>query len=360
VAKRDYYEVLGVPRDVDAATLKRAYRELALKYHPDQNPDNPDAEAHFKEVSEAYTVLSDPDSRSKYDRGGFVGGGVGVDIGGFTDLFESLFGDLFGKKKATGKMPGRDLRYTLELSFEEAALGVEKTIKFPAPAECGACKGTGAKGGDAGMKTCGTCGGKGETKVQQGFFSLSKKCPTCSGTGKVVGEACDVCKGAGTVEKEREFTVSIPADTEDGATRRVSGQGEPGRRGGAPGDLNVIVRVRPHPIFRREGGVVMCDVPVSIVQAALGAVIKVPTLDGAVDMRVPAGTQSGTLFRLRGKGAGKAGSRGDAHVRLLVEIPTALDAKQRELFEQLKTSLGETQTPLQKTFETKMRELGGG
>jgi len=361
--KRDYYEVLGVPREADAALLKKAYRELALKYHPDQNPDNPEAEAHFKEVSEAYTVLSDPDTRSKYDRGGFGafhGGGSGVDIGGFTDLFESLFGDLFGKKKGTGKMPGRDLRYTLELSFEEAALGVEKTIKFPAPVECGTCKGTGAKGGEAGMRTCGTCGGKGETKVQQGFFSLSKKCPTCSGTGKVIGDACEVCKGAGTVEKEREFTVSIPPDAEDGATRRVAGQGEPGKRGGPPGDLNVIVRVRPHPIFKRESGVVTCEVPVSIVEATLGAVIKVPTLDGAVDMRVPAGTQSGTLFRLRGKGAGKPNARGDAHVRLLVETPSALDAKQRELFEQLKSSLSEAQTPLQKSFAAKMRELSGG
>lgn len=364
MAKRDYYEVLGVPRDADALVLKKAYRELALKYHPDQNPNNPEAEAHFKEVSEAYTVLSDPDSRSKYDRGGFGafrdGGGFGVDVGGFTDLFESLFGDLFGKKKATGKMPGRDLRYTLELSFEEAALGVEKTIKFPAPVECGTCKGTGAKGGEAGMRTCGTCGGKGETKVQQGFFSLSKKCPSCGGTGKVIGDKCDVCSGQGAVETEREFTVNIPADTEDGATRRVAGQGEPGRRGGAPGDLNVIVRVRPHPIFKRENGVVMCEVPVSVVDAALGAVIKVPTLDGAVDMRVPAGTQSGTLFRLRGKGAGKAGARGDAHVRLVVETPSSLDAKHRELFEQLKTSLGEAQTPLQKSFLAKMRELSGG
>jgi molecular chaperone DnaJ len=361
VAKRDYYEVLGVPRDVDAATLKRAYRELALKYHPDQNPDNPEAETKFKEVSEAYTVLSDPDTRAKYDRGGFggVGGGVGVDIGGFTDLFESLFGDLFGKKKSTGKMPGRDLRYTLELSFEEAALGTEKTIKFPAPVECEKCKGTGAKGGESGMRTCQTCGGKGETKVQQGFFSLSKKCPTCGGIGKVVGEACDQCKGAGLVEREREFTVTIPADTEDGATRRVAGQGEPGKRGGAPGDLNVIVRVRPHPIFKRENGIVTCEVPVSIAQAALGAVIKVPTLDGKVEMRVPAGTQSGTLFRLRGKGAGKPNARGDAHVRLVVETPSALDAKQRELFEQLKSSLTEAQTPLQKTFAAKMREVSG-
>ncbi len=316
-------------------------------------------------MSEAYTVLSDPDSRAKYDRGGFggVGGGVGVDIGGFTDLFESLFGDLFGKKKGAGqrgsKMPGRDLRYTLELSFEEAALGVEKTIKFPSPVECATCKGTGAKGGEAGLRSCGTCGGRGETKVQQGFFSLSKRCPTCGGGGKIVGEPCEVCKGAGTVEKEREFTVTIPADTEDGATRRVAGQGEPGKRGGAPGDLNVIVRVRPHPIFKRENGIVTCEVPVSIVEAALGAVIQVPTLDGAVDMRVPAGTQSGTLFRLRGKGAGKPSARGDAHVRLLVETPSALEAKQRELFEQLKTSLGEAQTPLQKSFLAKMRELGG-
>jgi molecular chaperone DnaJ len=366
-ARRDYYEVLGVARDADGVTIKRAYRELALKYHPDQNPDNPEAEAHFKEVSEAYTVLSDPDSRSKYDRGGFGafggGGSVGVDIGGFTDLFESLFGDLFGKKKGAGhgtKMPGRDLRYTLEVSFEEAALGVEKTIKFPAPDECSACKGTGAKGGEAGMRTCTTCGGKGETKVQQGFFSLSKKCPSCSGTGKIVGEACEACKGNGLIEKEREFTVAIPADTDDGATRRVAGQGEPGKRGGPPGDLNVIVRVRPHPIFKRENGIVTCEVPVSIADAALGAVIKVPTLDGGVEMRVPAGTQSGTLFRLRGKGAGKANARGDAHVRLVVETPSALDPKQRELFEQLKTSLGEAQTPLQKSFLAKMRELGGG
>jgi molecular chaperone DnaJ len=364
VAKRDYYEVLGVPRDADAVVLKRAYRELALKFHPDQNPDNPEAEASFKEVSEAYTVLSDPESRSKYDRGGFGafggGGGVGVDVGGFTDLFESLFGDLFGKKKSGTRMPGRDLRYTLELSFEEAALGVEKTITFPAPVECSACKGTGAKGGEAGMRTCGACAGKGETKVQQGFFSLSKKCPTCTGTGKVIGEPCEVCKGVGAVEKDREFTVAIPADTEDGATKRVSGQGEPGKRGGNAGDLNVIVRVRPHPIFKRESGIVTCEVPVSIIQATLGAVIKVPTLEGSVEMRVPAGTQSGTLFRLRGKGAGKPNARGDAHVRLIVETPTALDAKQRELFEQLKSSLGEAQTPLQKVFLAKMRELGGG
>jgi molecular chaperone DnaJ len=360
MAKRDYYEVLGVPRDVDAATLKRAYRELALKFHPDQNPHNPEAEAHFKEVSEAYTVLSDPDQRARYDRRGFEGvGGSGVDIGGFTDLFESLFGDLFGKRKQ-GRAPGRDLRYTLELSFEEAALGTSKTIKFPAPVDCSTCKGTGAKGGEAGLKTCTNCGGKGEIKVQQGFFSLSKKCPTCNGNGKIIGEPCEVCKGIGTVEKEREFEVTIPADTEDGTTRRVPGQGEPGRRGGPPGDLNVIVRVRAHSIFKRDGGVVTCDVPISVVEAALGAVIKVPTLDGMVDMRVPPGTQSGTLFRLRGKGAGKPNARADAHVRLLVETPSGLSAEQKQLFEQLKTSLSEAQNPLQKSFDAKLRELADG
>jgi molecular chaperone DnaJ len=357
-ARRDFYEVLGVPRDVDAATLKRAYRELALRYHPDQNPDNPEAEARFKEVSEAYTVLSDPEKRMRYDRRGFEGiggdGGFGVDVGAFTDLFEGLFGDLFGKRKA--KTPGRDLRYTLELSFEEAALGVKKTITFPARVECEDCGGTGGRGGAAGLKACTACGGKGEVKVQQGFFSLSKKCMTCGGEGKVVAEACERCKGAGTVEKEREFEVSIPPGTEDGSTRRVAGQGEPGRRGGSPGDLNVIVRVKPHPLFRREGEIVACDVPVSLVQATLGAVVSVPTLDGPVEMRVPAGTQSGTLFRLRGKGIGlKAGGRGDAHVRVTVETPTNLTAKQRGMLEELARSMTAEQAPLQASFASKLK-----
>jgi molecular chaperone DnaJ len=358
-ARRDYYEVLGVPRDADTARLKRAYRELALKFHPDQNPDNPDAEAAFKEVSEAYTVLSDPDKRARYDRRGFEGvgeGGFGVDLGAFTDLFENLFGDLFGKKK--GKARGRDLRYTLELSFEEAALGVKKAIRFPARADCDACGGTGGKGGEAGLRACDACGGRGEIKVQQGFFSLAKKCPTCAGAGRVVADPCPVCKGAGTVDKEREFEVAIPPATEDGATRRVAGQGEPGRHGGAAGDLNVIVRVRPHPFFRREGEVVMCEVPISVAQAALGAVIEVPTLDGKVEMRVPPGTQSGTLFRLRGKGLGGP-NRGDAHVRLVVETPTQLTARQRALFEELSATLGEEQAPGRAKFMAKVKELLG-
>ena len=363
MARRDFYEVLGVPRDADQATLKRAYRELALKFHPDQNPDNPEAEARFKEVSEAYTVLSDADKRMRYDRRGFegVGGdaGFGVDLGAFTDLFENLFGDLFGKRKA--KTPGRDLRYTLELSFEEAALGCKKLIRFPARVECATCEGSGARGGAAGQKPCAACGGKGELKVQQGFFSLSKKCVTCGGEGRVVADACEACKGAGTVAEEREFEVSIPAGTEDGSTRRVAGQGEPGRRGGSAGDLNVVVRVRPHDFFRKEGEVVTCDVPVSVVQAALGGVIEVPTLDGKVEMRVPPGTQSGTLFRLRQKGAGlRSGTgRGDAHVRLVVETPTNLTPQQRELLEQLQRQLSPEQLPANAAFLAKLREGQG-
>jgi molecular chaperone DnaJ len=358
--RRDFYEVLGVAREADAATLKRAYRELALKYHPDQNPDNPEAETRFKEVSEAYTVLSDPEKRARYDRRGFegVGGdaGFGVDLGAFTELFDSLFGDLFGKRKA--KSPGRDLRYTLELSFEEAALGVKKPIKFPSRTDCGDCGGTGANGGAAGLKTCSACQGRGEIKVQQGFFSLSKKCVTCNGEGKTIADPCTTCKGAGTVEVEREFEVSIPPGTEDGSTRRVAGQGEPGRRGGPAGDLNVIVRVKPHPFFRKEGDVVVCEVPVSVTQAALGAVIQVPTLDGKVEMRVPQGTQSGAVFRLRGKGAGgKPGGRGDAHVRLVVETPSNLTPKQRDLFEQLARALEDEQRPLQSGFANKLRVL---
>jgi molecular chaperone DnaJ len=349
MARRDYYEVLGVARDVDAARLKKAYRELALKYHPDQNPDDPDAESKFKEVSEAYTVLSDPEKRARYDRRGFDdgGGGVGVDLSAFTELFDSLFGDLFGRKKA--RAAGRDLRYTLELSFEEAALGVKKTIKFPARVECETCGGSGAKGGEAGLKTCTSCNGRGEIKMQQGFFSLNKKCLTCGGTGKVVETKCESCSGAGTVEKEREFEVSIPAGAEDGAMRRVAGQGEPGRHGGAAGDLNVIVRVKPHPFFRREGDVVVCEVPITAVQAALGGVIDVPTLDGKVEMRVPPGTQSGTIFRLRGKGLG-SGTRGDAHVRLMVETPTALSEEQRALLEKFQGTLKDEQSPARTRF----------
>jgi molecular chaperone DnaJ len=352
--RRDFYEVLGVPRDVDDATLKRAYRNLALRYHPDQNPENPEAEARFKEVSEAYTVLSDPEQRARYDRRGWEGvGDIPYGVGTFTELFENLFGDLFGKKK---KQKGRDLRYTLDVSFVEAALGATKKIQFASRSDCEACGGSGGKGGEKGLSVCATCGGKGEVKVQQGFFSLGKSCTACGGSGQVVRDPCDACKGAGYVEKEREYEVTIPPGMEDGGTRRVAGQGERGRRGGPAGDLNVIVRVRPHPLFRREGQVIAIEVPISVTTAALGGVLDVPTLEGKVEMRVPPGTQSGTVFRLRGQGMGERGRRGDAHVRVVVETPTNLSPEQRELYERLEASLAVEQQPLRQKFDQKVKD----
>jgi molecular chaperone DnaJ len=357
--RRDYYEVLGVPRDADAARLKRAYRELALKFHPDQNADDPKAEASFKEVSEAYTVLSDSASRERYDRRGFAGveGGPVPDLGAFTELFDNLFGDLFGnKKRDRGK--GRDLRYTLELEFEEAALGAKKTITFPGRERCGECSGTGARGGEAGRRTCVTCHGKGELKVAQGFFGVTKRCPTCGGGGYTVLELCPRCEGDGTVEVERAFDVQIQAGSFDGSTKRITGEGEPGRNGGASGDLHVLVKLKPHPLFRREGDVVSCEVPIAFTVAALGGMVEVPTLEGTAEMKVPPGTQSGAYFRLRGKGMKLAnGTRGDLHVRALVEVPHALDDAQRALAEKLDQTLTAAQRPELERYKERLAAL---
>ncbi|HEX2571821.1 MAG TPA: molecular chaperone DnaJ [Polyangia bacterium] len=358
MAKADYYEILGVSRSADAAELKRAYRELAMRYHPDKNPGDHAAEEKFKQVSAAYAVLSDPDKRARYDRLGHVGD-MEFGLGSFTELFDNLVGDLFGRKKRD-KALGRDLRYTLELDFVDAALGCDKTITFDAKVECGDCRGTGARGGSAGLAPCGACAGRGEIKVQQGFFSVGKTCTTCGGGGKVIAEPCARCKGAGLIDKERQYTVSIPPGMEDGGVRRVAGQGEPGRRGAPPGDLHVIVKVRPHPLLRREGQVVVCDVPLTLVQATLGAMVEVPTLDGRVEMRVPPGTQSGTVFRLRGKGlpVGLKGSpRGDAHVRVVVETPQRLTPEQRELIERLDATLNDESQPQRRKFLDALRAL---
>lgn len=346
--RRDFYEVLGVPRDADAARIKRAYRELALKYHPDQNAHDTSAETAFKEVSEAYTVLSDPDKRERYDRRGFAGvdGGPAPDLGAFTELFEGLFGNLFGKRQAKRERGrGRDLRYTVELDFEEAALGVQKTITFPALDRCGSCGGTGAQGGEAGRRACTTCHGKGEIKVAQGFFGVSKRCPTCGGGGYIILEACPVCRGDGTVAVERAFDVSIPPGSFDGSQKRIASEGEPGKNGGAAGDLHVIVKLRPHPLFKREGDVVSCEVPIALGVAALGGVVEVPTLEGTAEMKIPAGTQPGAVFRLRGKGMRLSSGRGDLHVRALVEVPVALDDAQRELARAFAESLTPAQRP---------------
>lgn len=366
--KRDYYEILGVTRSADAAELKRSYRTLALRYHPDQNQNDKAAEEKFKEVSEAYAVLSDTEKRMRYDRLGHLGlatnvtgiDALGLDIDGFKDFFDSIFGDLLGRKK--GRTGGRDLRYTLEVSLEEAALGVQKSIRFPVRGDCPACSGTGARGGEAGLRTCRTCGGKGENKTQKSFFSFSKACAPCQGTGKEVIDACPDCRGSGLVERMREFTVTVPAGAEDGSTRRLAGQGEPGRRGGGTGDLNVTIRIKPHPLLRREGALLHCERPITFVQAALGAAIEVATPDGKVEMKVPAGTQSGTVFRLRGRGfptSPSSSTRGDLHVRILVETPQALSDAQRALLGELAEKLPSSVHPQRQKFRDHLKTIYG-
>jgi molecular chaperone DnaJ len=363
VKKRDYYEVLGVARDATDQEIKRAFRGLAKQFHPDRNPDDRAAEERFKEANEAYAVLSDPDKRAAYDRFGHGAFGPAGAAGAPTypssvsEVFEGLF-EMFGAGKRR-KAVGRDLRYTLEISFEEAAFGCHKTIKFPTRRDCEHCRGTGAKG-QAGARACGTCGGRGEVRVQQGLFTVPRMCTSCQGTGKVVVDPCEHCEGSGLIRIEREFAVTLPPGCEDGGVRRIPKEGEPGRSGGAPGDLHVIVRVKPHPLFTRQGQDVVCELPVSFPQAALGAQVDVPTLDGKVKMRVPEGTQSGRLFRLRSKGIPKPDgkSRGDQHVRIVVETPTNLTAKQKQLLEELAKESGESiGHPRKKNFLDKVKEL---
>ncbi|MBL8634016.1 MAG: molecular chaperone DnaJ [Myxococcales bacterium] len=365
-ARRDYYDVLGLPRNADPTEIKRAYRALALRYHPDQNRDDKQAEEKFKEVSEAYTVLSDPEKRARYDRLGHMGlsrdaAGIdplAVDLEAMKSLFTNLFGDLIGGKK--GK--GRDLRYTLDISMAEAAHGASKTIRFPVRADCPTCQGTGARGGEAGLKVCATCSGKGEVKTGKGIFSLSRTCTVCQGVGKVVVDACTDCRGVGLTDQQREYTVSIPPGTDDGSARRISGQGEPGRRGGSAGDLNVTVKIQPHPLLRRDGALLICDLPLSFTQAALGCQIEVPTLEGRVDMKIPPGTQSGATFRLRGKGYPTAvgqTTRGDLHIKVHVETPQGLNEAQRALLRHIEEKLATATYPRIEKYQEGLRQLFG-
>ncbi len=363
---RDYYEILGVPRNADAAELKRAYRTLALRYHPDQNQNNKEAEERFKEVSAAYAVLSDPEKRMRYDRLGHLGigmaGGAGVadlglDLENVKEFFESIFGDLLGRKK--GRSNGRDLRYTLEVSLREAALGVQKTIAFPVRGSCSACQGSGGRGGDVGLRVCTACGGKGETRAA-GILPLRRACSTCRGTGKEVMDPCPACRGSGQVEKMREFVVNLPPGSEDGSTRRLAGQGEPGQKGGDTGDLTVSLRVKPHPLLRREGTLLHCDLPLTFTEAALGAVVEVPTLEGRAEMKIPPGTQSGAVFRLRGKGIpvpGKSGQRGDLHIKVKVETPQAIGEAQRQVLQKLSEQLVSSAYPQREKFDEHLRSV---
>ncbi|CAM5793782.1 MULTISPECIES: molecular chaperone DnaJ [Brevibacillus] len=354
--KRDYYEVLGVSKDADTEEIKKAYRKLARKYHPDVNKEA-DAEAKFKEVKEAYDVLSDSQARAQYDRfghqdpnQGFGGGGFGGfdanNMGGFGDIFDMFFG---GGRRANPNAPrkGSDLQFGLSIDFTEAVFGKETDVEIPKEAECDTCHGSGAKPG-SGVETCHTCKGTGQQEVAAntpfGRIVNRRVCPTCEGKGKVVKEKCTSCKGAGRVKIRRKIHLNIPAGVDDGAQLRVSGEGEPGFNGGPPGDLYVVLRVKAHEFFEREGNDIYCEVPITFAQAALGDEIEVPTVDGRVKLKIPAGTQSETFFRLRGKGVPflRGNGRGDQHVKARVVTPKKLTDRQKELLREFAELSGES------------------
>ncbi|NNL65435.1 MAG: molecular chaperone DnaJ [Myxococcales bacterium] len=374
MAKRDYYEVLGAHREASDDELKKAYRKLALQYHPDRNPDDPSAEEHFKEVSEAYAVLSDPQKRQAYDRFGHQGVGMGGGAGGpgapdfgalgsFTDLFNDLFGDIFGSRGGPGGRRGRgqrgaDLRYNLEIELQDVLDGLDAKITIPKMRGCNTCSGSGARPG-TGRETCSRCHGTGQMIFQQGFFRISRPCDACAGAGEIIRERCTDCRGSGRVESEQTITVRVPPGVDDGARLRLQGEGEAGLAGGPPGDLYVVLSVKPHPLFARDGSDLLCEVPVPFVQAALGAEVEVPTIDGKVTVRIPEGTQSGKTIRLRGKGVPTLTSsgRGDQLCRIFVEVPTKLTEQQRQLLEQFAEESDTEVSPVTKGFLDKLRDL---
>tara|TARA_A100001037_G_scaffold132435_1_gene120145 strand:+ start:698 stop:1825 length:1128 start_codon:yes stop_codon:yes gene_type:complete len=348
MSKRDYYEVLEVPRDANEDVLKKAYRRLAMKHHPDRNPDDAAAEEAFKECKEAYEILSDPRKRSAYDQFGHAGvdatagGGAGPGMGGFRDIFDDVFGDIFGARGGGGQRVyrGADLRYNLELNLEEACAGLNSTIEIPTTETCEICGGDGAKPGTSPV-TCGTCQGVGQVRMSQGFFSIQQTCPHCKGRGTLVQDRCGGCHGAGKVRGEKKLSVKIPAGVDNGDRIRLAGEGEAGERGGPSGDLYVEIHVREHEIFTREESHLYCEVPIGFVTAALGGELEVPTLDGRVSLKIPSETQTGRLFRLRGKGVKsvRGGAVGDLLCRVVVETPVNLTAEQKEILGQLDDAL---------------------
>jgi len=361
--KRDYYEVLGVAKTATEAELKSAFRKIALEHHPDRNPDNPASEEIFKEAAEAYEVLSNEEKRARYDRMGHAGVGAGgggytVDFGNMADIFAEIFGDFFGTR-SRGPARGADMRLELGIGFEEAAFGKQTEIKVPKTRACTTCEGTGSK--NKKRQTCQQCGGSGSIQYRQGFFSLSRPCPLCHGRGTFAKDACTSCKGEGQEAFEATLTLTIPPGVDNGTRLRLQGEGAASVEGGPPGDLYVFLRVKEHPLFVREGQDILCELPISIVQAALGAELEVPTLDGPVKMKIPEGTQTGTVFRLRGKGIVRLGSnsqsRGDQHVRVILETPTHLSARQRELLTQFASEGGEEVNPQSRSFFQKVKDL---
>jgi len=370
MAKRDYYEVLGISKDASAAELKKAYRRVAMKHHPDRNPGDKAAEDKFKEASEAYEILSDPQRRAAYDQfghagvdqSGGMGGGAGAGgFGNFSDIFGDVFGDIFGGGRAGrgGPSRGSDLRYNLQLSLEEAVRGTSVEIKVPTLVACDTCDGSGAKKGSS-PKTCTTCGGMGQVRMQQGFFSVQQTCPSCQGKGTLITDPCASCGGQGRMEETKKLSVKVPAGVDTGDRIRLSGEGEAGAAGGPAGDLYVEVHVKPHEIFQREGRDLYCEVPVSFIDAALGGELEVPTLDGRVKLKVPPETQTGKLFRLRGKGVTpvRGGPRGDLMCRVVVETPVNLTNKQKDLLREFQgTMKGSKNSPRQSSWFDGMKNF---
>ncbi|MGQ9426503.1 molecular chaperone DnaJ [Gilvimarinus sp. F26214L] len=370
MAKRDYYEILGVSKGASEQELKKAYRRIAMKYHPDRNPDDQTAEEKFKEASEAYEVLSDANKRAAYDQFGHAGvegaGGMGGGAGGFgsfSDIFGDVFGDIFGgaARGRGGPSRGADLRYTLELTLEDAVKGTTVQIQVPTLVTCDLCEGSGAKAGSQ-PSTCTTCGGIGQVRMQQGFFSVQQTCPNCRGRGRVITDPCNKCHGQGRLEETKTLSVKVPPGVDSGDRIRLGGEGEAGAEGGPPGDLYVQVAVRPHEIFERDGKNLHCEVPIGFVEAALGGELEVPTLDGRVKLKVPAETQTGKLFRLRGKGVTpvRGGAPGDLMCRVVVETPVNLNSRQKELLRELQESMSDNKnSPRQSSWFEGMKNFFG-
>jgi molecular chaperone DnaJ len=375
--KRDYYEVLGLNRDASEEDIKKAYRKLAMKHHPDRNPDSKDGEEKFKEAKEAYEVLSEAQKRRAYDAYGHAGvnpqmggmgpGGDGQGFGGFAEAFGDIFSDIFGGGQGRGRSSvyrGADLRYNLEASLEQAARGTETKIRIPTMETCETCHGTGAKAGTQ-PKTCETCHGSGTVRLSQGFFSIQQTCPTCHGSGKMITDPCATCRGAGRLKKHKTLSVKIPAGVDEGDRIRLSGEGEAGVNGGPAGDLYVVIHLKEHGVFQRDGDDLHCEMPISFSQAALGGEIEIPTLDGSAKIKVPPETQTGQVFRLRGKGIKGVRSSypGDLLCEVVLETPVRLTDRQKELLreiEEINKRDGSRHNPRAKSFMDKVREFFAG
>jgi len=364
MAERDFYEILGVGRDATEAEIKKAFRRLAHEYHPDKHKGDPSVEEKFKTINEAYETLKDPEKRAQYDRFGYVGAaGAGYRDSGFGTDFQDLFGEVFsdffgGARRRPGPERGADLRYDIEIDFDEAAFGTEKTIEIPRTVACGRCKGSGARPGTQPSR-CNACNGTGQVLFQQGFFSISRPCGKCRATGTIITSPCPDCSGSGASRKTSSLTIKIPGGVATGSRLRLTGEGEYGERGGPAGDLYIMITVRPHPTFKRENYDIICEVPISFTQAALGAEIEVPTLEGTARLKVPAGTQSGKVFRMKHRGIASmsTGRRGDEQVIIRVQTPTKLDKRQRELLVELAAASGEETAPMGRNIFTKVKDI---